>query len=165
MVSAEPRVVRRGADDYELDIPADHREILRGLPGQLREVLDSGHSATRRLFPDAYPDDPKMSAEFDDMVREELIAERKQSLEVMEQTIDAKRVDGEQLSAWLGSINDLRLFLGTNLDVTEESYERPLDEYGHNSPAMAVYMYLGWLQEMVVRALAADLPPTREGDD
>lgn len=156
--------MRKGADDYELDIPADHRDLLRSLPAQLRDVMDSGHSATRRLFPDAYPDDPEMSAEFDRMVREDLIAGRKHSLEVMEQTIDATRVNGEQLSAWLGSLNDLRLFLGTNLDVTEESYEQPLDEHG-SRPAMAIYMYLGWLEEMVVRALAADLPPAPTDDD
>ncbi|MEX2587517.1 MAG: DUF2017 family protein [Actinomycetota bacterium] len=156
-------MVRRGADDYELHIPDDHREILRGLPGQLREVMDSGHSATWRLFPDAYPDDPKMSAEFDRMTREDLIAGRKHSLQVMEQTVDATRLNGEQLSAWLGSLNDLRLFLGTNLDITEESYDEPLEEYGSSSPAMAIYVYLGWLEEMVVRALAADLPPGVDG--
>lgn len=161
MASVGPKIIRRGVGDFELDIPADQRKLLRRLPGELRDILDSGHPATHRLFPDAYPDDPKMSAEFDEMVREELIEGRKHSLEVMEETIDSKRLDGEQLAAWLGSINDLRLFLGTSLDVTEESYEAA-EESDPDSAGMAIYMYLGWLQEMVVRALAADLPTSSE---
>lgn len=158
-------MVRRAAGDYELDIPADQRELLRTLPSQLRQALQMDHPATRRLFPDAYPDDPELSAEFDQLVRDELMAGHEESLEVMEQTVDANRLSGEQLAAWLGSLNDLRLFLGTSLDVTEESYEQPLDEDDPNAGPMAIYMYLGWLEELVVRALAEDLPPPGEEDD
>lgn len=164
MGRSEPKVQRLGPGNYKLDIPQDQRRLLRTLPGELRTLMESGHAATWRLFPNAYPDDPALAAEYEEMVRDDLLAQRRRSLEVMAETIDATRLDGEQLAAWLASLNDIRLFLGTNLNVTEDSYDEPLDETDPRSASMALYMYLGWLEEIVVRALAADLP-SRPGDD
>jgi hypothetical protein len=75
----------------------------------------------------------------------------------MEATIDAERLDEEQLSAWLASLNGLRLVLGTRLDVTEDMYEQGPPERHGRSPAFALYLYLGWLEEQVVAALAGSL--------
>ena len=36
---------------------------------------------------------------------------------------DADRLTEEQLLSWLGVLNDLRLVLGTRLEITEESSE------------------------------------------
>jgi hypothetical protein len=90
-------------------------------------------------------------------VGEDLEAQRRRALDVMEATIEAERLDEEQLSAWLSALNDLRLVLGTRLDVTEEMYEEDLTERGRRSPAFGVYLYLGWLEEQVVAALASSL--------
>ena len=64
-----------------------------------------------------------------------------------------------QLVSWLGAINDLRLVLGTKLDVTEETYERQMPEDDPNAPGLALYFYLGWLEEQIVEALAGGLDP------
>jgi hypothetical protein len=153
-----PRIRRIAPGQYELRIPRAHREVLKSLPGQLRSVLDTDHPGLRRLFPPAYPHDPVRTAEFDAMVRAELLAEKQKSLEVMEKTIDADRLDAELLGAWLSALNDLRLFLGTSLDVTEEIYEQPISQDDPNARALAVFAYLGWLEELVVEAMAGDLP-------
>ena len=81
------------------------------------------------------------------------------SLDVMASTIDARRLDEDQVLAWLGAINDLRLVLGTRLDVTEDLHETGVPEHDQRAGPFAVYAYLGWLQEQVVRALAAGLDP------
>ena len=39
----------------------------------------------------------------------------------MEASIDADRLTEEQLLSWLGVLNDLRLVLGTRLEITEET--------------------------------------------
>jgi hypothetical protein len=156
-LSKEPKIVRRGPGTYELRIPKAYRAVLRGLPDELRAALESGHPSLRRLFPVAYPDDPERSAEFDSMVREELLAGKRQSLEVMQATLDAKTLDSEQLAAWLSVLNDLRLFIGTSLDITEDAYDAPIDPRDPGARLLALYAYLSWLEEQAVDALAADL--------
>jgi uncharacterized protein DUF2017 len=163
-MGAQPRIRRVAPGEYEVKIPAAHRELLRQLPGQLRSIIHSDHPGLRRFFPPAYPDDPVRAAEYDAMVREELVAGRKRSLEIMERTIDADRLDAELMAAWLSALNDLRLFLGTSLDVTEETYEQPIREDDPNSQALAIYSYLGWLEEQAIDALAGDLEEPVEPD-
>jgi hypothetical protein len=61
------------------------------------------------------------------------------------------------MTAWMGTLNSLRLVLGTRLDVDEEL--PTLDADDPLAPAYAVYEYLGWLLSQVVDALSTDLPP------
>jgi hypothetical protein len=155
---ADRRVKRTRRGDYALRLPRVEREILRALPRQLRELLSSDDPALGRLFPPAYGDDAEMNREYEQLVRGDLVAQRMGSIEVMEATIDAERVNEEQLLAWLGAINDLRLVLGTRLDVTED--ETPeFDETNPQAAPYALYYYLGWLEEQVVEELAAGVDP------
>ena len=160
--------VRRGrGGGYDLDLPAGERELLRSLPGQLRELFETapGDPAVGRLFPPAYEDDPQKNAEYEELTRNDLVSGRLGALRVMEETAGAEHLEEEQLAAWLGAVNDLRLVLGTRLDVTEETYERPPVEKGPDAEAFAVFVYLGMLEEQIVEALATSLDqpgPTSE---
>jgi hypothetical protein len=158
LVAEEPVIRRRAPGAYEINIPAPQREILRKLPGELRSLLESDHPSLRRLFPPAYPDDPERAAEYDAMVRPELVASRKKSLDILERTIDSGQIDAEELGAWLAVMNDLRLFIGTSLDVPEDIFDEPIPDDGPAGQAFALYLYIGWLEEQAVDALAADLP-------
>jgi hypothetical protein len=151
-------VARTSDGGFRLQLSAEERALLRSLPGQLRELLGTNDPALRRLSPPAYPDDASKDAEYRELVGGELEAGRRRALEVMEETIDAERLDEEQISAWLGALNDLRLVLGTRLDVTEEMYDEGIPEGDPRAPAYAVYGYLGWLEEQIVSALATALP-------
>ena len=133
--------------------------MLRSLPAQLREILPTDDPAVGRLFPPAYPDDPERSAEYRRLVRDDLLAGHLGALQVMESTLDARRLTEEQLVAWLSALNDLRLVLGTKLDVTEATYEREIPEGDPDAPGLALYLYLGWLEEQVVEALAGGIDP------
>jgi len=148
------RVKRTRRGDFELRLPEQERTILRSLPGQLRELLGGGDSSLLRLFPPAYPEDPELDTEYHRLVRDDLMGQKQAAVEIMESTIDAKRLSEEQLEAWLGSINDLRLVLGTKLEVTEES-NQDIPEDHPDVQLYALYFYLGWLQEQVVEALSA----------
>ena len=151
-------IVERTAEgDYRLRMSAEERQLLRSLPGQLRELLGTDDPSLRRLSPPAYPEDDRKEAEYRELVGEDLDVQRRRALQTMEATIEADRLDEEQISAWLGSLNDLRLVLGTRLDVTEEMYEEGLPERDGRSPAFALYLYLGWLEEQIVAALASSL--------
>ena len=150
-----PRIRRNRRGEFELRLPAEERDLLRTLPGQLREALPTDDLAVGRLFPPAYGDDPELEEDYRRMVRDDLMSEHLRALQVMEETIDARRLSEEQLVGWLGALNDLRLVLGTRLHVTEETYEEDRDPGDPNTPAYALFFYLGWLEEQVVEALAS----------
>ena len=152
MRGARIRRTRKG--DFELRLPQAERDVLRTLPSQLRALLRTDDPSLERLFPPAYADDPRLEEEYRGLVREDLVSARQTSLDVMDATIDATRLDEEQVLAWLGALNDLRLVLGTRLEVTEDLYEAGMPQDDPRAAAFAIYGYLGWLQEQVVEALA-----------
>jgi len=159
MKGFQVRVKRTRRGDFELHLPREERDILRTLPRQLRELMSSDDPALERLFPPAYPDEPDLQSEYDGLVRGDLMEQRLGSVEVMERTIEAKRVNEDELVAWLSALNDLRLVLGTKLGVTEEDDPEEISDDDSLAPSYALYYYLGWLEEQVVEALASGLDP------
>jgi hypothetical protein len=134
----------------------DERALLRSLVGQLRELLTAGGDPSlRRLFPPAYGDDLTRNAEYQAMVGDELLARRLGALDVVETTIESTRLTEEELTAWMAAVNDLRLVLGTRLDVSED--DEPVDPSDPEAPLHGAYHWLGWLLSEVVDALAAGL--------
>jgi hypothetical protein len=156
----EPAITRRGDGAFDVDIEREQRDVLRGLPAQLRELLADGNAETdealRRLFPTANLDDPVHAAEFDRMVREDLTAQRGSAIETMERTIDADRLSEDELLGWLGVMNDLRLVLGTRLDVTEETSPEDFEGDDPRAHAYTLYAYLSYLEEQIVEALSPE---------
>ena len=156
MPSARVKRVRGGR--FVLRISGAERDVLRSLPAQLRQLMtgqDAGANPDlRRLFPTAYPDDLEKAAEYDAMVRDDLVAERLAAIDVMERTIDSDRLSEEELLAWLSSINDLRLVLGTRLDVAEDLSELEITRDDPRAESLALYAYLSLLEEDAVAALS-----------
>jgi hypothetical protein len=161
-VSEELRIVPLPDGAFGLHLTRQERRVLRELPGQLRELLDEKDPSLSRLFPPAYPEEPDREAEYRRMVHDELLKGKRAALEVMEASIDAQRLDREELTAWLGALNDLRLVLGTRLDVTED--DQPLlPDDDPRASAMALYHYLGWLVAQAVEALAEGADASHPG--
>jgi hypothetical protein len=152
------RIQRDRKGGYRLRLPPEERELLRSLPEQMRDVLRTDDPALRRLFPSAYPDDTEADDEFRRLMREELLEGKLAALRIVEETAGADRLTGEQLEGWLGALESLRLYLGTQLDITEEVYERDLDPDDPAAAPLALYGYLSWLQEEAVAALSSSLP-------
>ncbi|MGH3761821.1 DUF2017 domain-containing protein [Actinophytocola sp.] len=61
----------------------------------------------------------------------------------------------EQADAWLSAVNDVRLALGTTLNVSEEMPDELPDD-DPRSPHLGVYQWLTWMQEHLVLALSPD---------
>jgi hypothetical protein len=147
------RRTRRG--DFEVKLPPEERALLRDLAPQLRVMLATGPDdpTLRRLFPTAYPDDPARDREYRQLVGDELLDRRRASIDTLEATIDATTLSEEELSAWMGAVNDLRLVLGTRLDVSEDMDPVPAVD-DPNAPMLLLYGYLGYLLESIVDALS-----------
>ncbi|MEU3655154.1 DUF2017 domain-containing protein [Streptomyces sp. NPDC032161] len=128
--------------------------------------------ALARLFPDAYGDDDSelraASAEFRRFTENDLRARKRDDALAVVRTLDALTVggdggavltlSGDECRHWLGALNDLRLTIGTRLDVSDE------DEGGADSlyrlpdsdprkPMVMAYLWLGALQETLVETM------------
>lgn len=149
------RIERRG-DGVRLRLPKGERELLRQLVAELDERLaaedDPDAGDLRRLFPPAYDTEPDDESEYRRLQRGELLDGRRRALRVIEATVGQDRLTPEELEGWLTALNDLRLVLGTRLDVTEESYGRWPDPRDPKMRERALYLYLSALQEEAVDA-------------
>jgi hypothetical protein len=150
--------VRRNRDgDFEVRLPEAERELLHTMVGALRAALDGdvrAEPALRRLFPPAYAEaaEQEAEAEYQEMMHDELLASRRAALDVLEATAARTRLDEPELLAWMTALNQLRLVLGTRLDVSED--DPPFPDPGDPTAALhEVYHYLGVLLEAVLDAL------------
>jgi Domain of unknown function (DUF2017) len=139
----------------ELALSRDERALLAGLAAELRAQLDgdTGEPSLRRLFPPAYEDAADERA-YRDLAGDSLLDGRRAALKLLAETVDRDRLSAEEADAWLRALNDLRLVLGTRLDVQEDTFAADLRRDDPNAPALAVYGYLSWIQEQLVAALS-----------
>lgn len=151
------RTVRRARDGtFQLKLTDEERDLVASLAEQLRELLLSDQpEGVERLFPPGYSNDVERETEYRLITHDELLEKRLASVDVLEQTVTQTSLTEEQLTAWMGAINDLRLVLGTRLDVTEDMERVAIDD--PRAPALAVYQYLTYLLSEIVQALSGTL--------
>ncbi len=139
-------------------VPTDPLEALVGIAvGQTQRPADP---VLARLLPDAYADDDQAATDFRRYTEPELRAAKRSALRTVATALgtDAAKVvlDPTTAQSWLSALNDLRLALGTRLDVTEDIYDEmeSLAADDPRLPQLAVYEWLGGLEDSLVRALA-----------
>jgi len=133
--------------------------------------------ALARLFPDAYggPEGEEtgdadelreFSAEFRRFTENDLRGRKRDDALALVRSLDALTSTGEggailKLTAddslhWLGALNDLRLTIGTRLDVSDEDESGDLyrlPDSDPRKPMVMAYLWLGALQETLVETL------------
>jgi Domain of unknown function (DUF2017) len=153
------RQIRRAGDgSYRLRLSRPERELLRALPAELERLLDEPENPDlRRLFPPAY-DESEAQQEYAQLVGADLLDGRRRALATIRETAGRSRLTPEEAETWLTGLNALRLVLGTRLDVQEGQPPSvdPTDPYARDA---AVYLYLSYLQEQLVEAIASGLDP------
>jgi hypothetical protein len=151
------RIIKRSGDGFDVKLPAEERQMLSTVLPQLRAALTGDATADpafKRLFPVAYAHDPELETEYRAMVGDELTTKRIAQVEVVLTTLRATHLSEDELFAWMGAVNDLRLVLGTRLDVSEET-DLAVDPSHPDAGAYGLYAYLGWLLELLVDAAAS----------
>lgn len=136
------------------------KEALIGLLDQLRDRLMNGSTDEnlKRLFPTAYHQDPKHDEEYQRLMRDDLLASRLQSLGtatavLSRETINnATMLSDQELDEFARAINNLRLVIGTVLDIDESDIDVDLDENDPDDQRLMLYGYLGWLLDWAVTA-------------
>ncbi|GAA2597506.1 DUF2017 domain-containing protein [Actinomadura fulvescens] len=113
-----------------------------------------------RLFPDAYHDDGDAAGEFRRYTEMGLRDGKREAAGTVLASLGAAAgvdtvLDDDQAQAWLRALNDVRLALGTRLDISEEWYEEAA-EMDPRDPRMAMFAAYDWLtmlQESLVRVV------------
>ena len=118
-----------------------------------------------RLLPDAYGSDPEAAREFRRYTDADLRAGKRAAASTVLATLPEgggpMTLDRDQCDAWLGFLNDVRLALGTSLEVTEETDPEDYDPDDPAYHALQLYAWLGWLQESLLSCLEPR-PPGRQ---
>jgi len=154
-------IVTRSSGRYVLHLGKDERALLGRLLGELRELVTDPVElgAVRRLFPVVHPDDAEREAEYQRLMREELVSSRLGAVDVVESVLggSGRRVtlDDAQMQAFVQSVNAVRLVLGTLLDVGEDDDESRPDLA--SSPEYQLYAYLSWLLDSAIQAMSREL--------
>ena len=146
------RMQRTKSGEIRLRLPEEEQVLLREIAASTRELLlDGDDPALRRLFPPAY-DDPDLDEEYRELTRRQLAAGREQALDHLEATVDRDVLLPNDADLWLRALNDVRLVLGTRLDVTEDLDWNGLSPQDPRAPELALYAYVSWIQEQLVEA-------------
>ena len=97
---------------------------------------------------------PSTGITWDALARHELIDSRRATLATLRVAMGQRELTEDQLSALMRSINDLRLVVGTRLDVSEDDHPRvhPGDP---TFPDWLAYDRLTHLLAQIIRALSA----------
>ncbi len=145
----------RGRNGYVLRIAPQERALVIRLLGELSELLGSPaeQPATARLFPVVHPDDAEREAEYQRLMRDELVTSRLAGIASVTKVLEgsAKKVTltEEQLTSFMQAVNGVRLVLGTILDVSEDDDVVEIEDH---VPEYQLYAYLSWLLDSAVVA-------------
>lgn len=133
-------------------------DLLIDLGEQLDDMLDSDTPELRRLFPTAYADDEEKDAGYQILARSSLTDQRRAAIETVRRTAHSEVLTEDELTDWMALTNDLRLVLGTRLDVSEDDDGSDLDPDSAEAHLMEIYHVLGAVLHEIVAALSSTLP-------
>ena len=138
-------------------IPGWLQEQLGHLMDQVRELVLMDDPRLARLFPPAYAqeEDADKQEEYRRLMAGDLIEHRLATFDVIEATLGADVIDEEQLQRWMQGVNAVRLVLGTILDVSDDSGDRPSPD-DPRAPLHDLYELLGLLLQSLVDAALED---------
>ena len=175
--------IRRRGPHLTLTVDGDEAALLRAVVGDVQALLeppeDSGTGdpleelagltdsdgtpptdpVLARLLPDGYRDDPQAAAELRRLTEGSLRQTKSEAArQVLEDIPDGGgkiTLGDDRAGAWLASLNDVRLVLGTRLGLSEES--EMLGGYQPDEAGAAPYLIYHWLtglQDELVTALS-----------
>jgi hypothetical protein len=164
-MTPDPVFIARNDDGrFAVSLPPAERGLLNDLIGQLRDLLvhSPDDALLQRLFPPAYAgdDQAEMEGEYRRLMGDDLLSGRLNALEVLELTLEADELEEQQAMAWVTALNDMRLVIGTRLDIDEDGEPPSLDD--PDAWLYGVYHFLTALVGLFVEAMAGwgeeDLP-------
>jgi len=168
----KPPVERRDHDTWIIRLEADEREVLATIISQLDALIDDAQNGTEtgivsRLFPPAFThheaEHEELEAEYQRLMREELITSRRTSITTVMTTFDSAKggsivMNQGELTSFLQTLNALRVTLASVLGIVDDDSASIADDQSDASPEHHLYMWSGWMLEWIVSSLTETLP-------
>ena len=147
-------------------LEAQEAAVLRGLVAEVRQMLagrveqnpaDELAAITGiRTGPSTRPDDRVLARLLPDFTTEDELIEAKDAaaalvLDTLPDTGGRIELTVEQADVWLAALNDVRLALGTALDVSEDMPDE-LDPDDPRASHLGVYQWLTFVQDALVQS-------------
>lgn len=156
--------LRRTDDRLRLELVDTEAALLRDLLGDVADLLaDDGSTGPpadpvlARLLPDAHHDDPRIAAAQRELTEESLRQDKLADIAVVLAAL-AQNQSGiylDEFDPWLRALNDVRLMLGVELDISED-VEPPQAVRQPRDFRLTVYFWLTHLQDCLVEAALSD---------
>ena len=146
--------------DIPLKLNAAEASVLRDLVEQMRALLkesDAADPVRARLFPDAYESDGD-SAAYRELTGGDLSAAKLEALDRVAETLGSGgstkvRLTEEEAEAWIRALTDMRLAIGTRLEVTEATMNFVPEPNDPTFEPLQTLHWLGWLQERILERM------------
>jgi hypothetical protein len=156
-----PEIARARRDGIELRLERHEADLMRELAEEMKTLLEADiprvDPVVGRLFPDAYEDESDAEA-YRELVDDELKATKRRARALVEEKLGRRgpvttTLSSDEAEAWLTFLTDVRLAIGTRLEITEERMGAEIDPDDPDAAALSVLHWLGWLQEMTLREM------------
>ena len=151
---------RPGPDGISVNLRDDERAGLAAVLEQFRQLLLGGKDPSLLRFqPPVHIHDRRASEEFWEMTGDSLLRHRLEAIDTVEAGLGGAPLDDDGVTAWMQTLNSLRLYLGNTLEVGAATFDPPRP--GDKSQEAARYMlyeWLGGLLDQLVSVAAGTLP-------
>jgi Domain of unknown function (DUF2017) len=146
--------IRLALEEHEADLL---RQLFKEMKLLLEADIPPSDAVIKRLYPDAFDDEQRAQA-YRELIGDELQNRKLAALRTAEDLVgEAGAVDAaldeEEVDRLLALVTDIRLAIGTRLDVTEERMAAELQPDDPDVAALSVLHWLGWLQESIIEAI------------
>lgn len=148
--------------DISLKLNSTESAVLRDLVEQMRALVkesDAADPVRARLFPDAY-EDKEEAGSYREMTGGDLSALKLEALDLVSESLGQRGstrivLNEEGAEAWIRTLTDMRLAIGTRLGVTEDTMDRAPDSSDPDFAAVQTLHWLGWLQERILEQMVS----------
>ena len=153
---------RRSDGTFGWNLAKNERDVLTHVAKDFRALLaaetPSSDPSLQRLFPPARIDDPIEELEYERKIGDSLLSAKLEQLTILERCVGSRVLSEEDVLACMRAVNDLRLVLGTRLDVREESDPSEFAGDPERRSTFELYAYLSWLLESLIDAMSGSGP-------
>jgi Domain of unknown function (DUF2017) len=156
-----PHIGKARGGGIKLRLEEHEADLMRELAEEMKALLEAdiprADPVIGRLFPDAYDAAPDAEA-YRDLVEDDLKGAKRRARAVVEETLGRRgsvstTLSSEEAEMWLTFLTDVRLAIGTRLEITEERMGADIDPDDPDAAALSVLHWLGWLQEMTLQKM------------
>ncbi len=151
------RVEGGGNRDINLELEEHEAELFRSLLIEMRTLLEAdlvGDPIKERLFPRAYENDDD-EEKYKSLIGMDLEKAKRENVRQTREMLGdygpvTISLDRDKVEGWLRLLTDLRLAIGTRLEVTENDMADEIDPADPEAAARSVLHWLGWIQESLL---------------